>query len=84
MSSIEKEDCVREWIRNRPKLGAYYQLVQELRLSEPLLRVDLSTFELLLSEVGPPITCKDTVMLKVIPPAEGLAITLHVYYCIFK
>ena len=68
---------VREWIRNRPQLGAYHQLVQELRLSDPqsfhnFLRMDLSTFELLLSKVGPLITRKDTVMRKAIVPAERL------------
>ena len=39
--------------------------------------MDTETFDELLSKVGPFITYQDTCMQKAIPPAEGLALTLH-------
>ena len=73
---------VREWIKNRPQLGAYHELVQELKLSDiqgyrNFLRMDPATFELLLSKVGPLVTHQDTVMRKAIAPAERVALTLR-------
>ena len=72
---------VRDWIRDRPKQGAYHQLLQELRLSDArsyrnFLRMDQATFDELLSKVGPLITYKDTFMRKAISPGERLALTL--------
>ena len=73
---------VREWIKNRPQLGAYDQLVQELKVSDTqgfrnFLRMDPTTFQLLLSKVCPLVTHQDTVMRKAIAPAERVALTLR-------
>ena len=73
---------VRDWIRDRPKQGAYHQLLQELRLSDArsysnFLRMDQATFDELLSKVGPLITYKDTFMRKAISPGERLALILR-------
>ena len=72
----------RQWILNRPKHGAYYQLLNELRLSDPFsyknfLRMDATCFEELLSKVGPMIEKEDTNMRQAISPAERLALTLR-------
>ena len=73
---------VREWIKNRPAMGAYHQLLQELRLTDTdsyrhFLRMDPETFDDLLSKVGPYITYQDTQMRKAISPPERLALTLR-------
>lgn len=72
---------VREWIRRRPNLGAYHQLVQELRLGDSatyrhFLRMDIPTFDEILRLVGPLITYQDTNMRQAISPGERLALTL--------
>ena len=56
---------MRHWIRDRPKQGAYHQLLQELRLSDArsyrnFRRIDAATFDELLSKVEPLITYRDT------------------------
>lgn len=73
---------VREWIRRRPNLGAYHQLVQELQLGDSatyrhFLRMDIPTFDEILRLVGPLITYQDTNMRQAISPGERLALTLH-------
>lgn len=73
---------VRDWIKNRPKQGAYHQLLRELRLTDQnsyrhFLRMDANTFEDLLSKVGPMITYRDTHMREAISPGERLALTLR-------
>ena len=66
----------------RPRLGAYHQLVQELRLSDEasyrhFVRMDAATFNQLLTRVGPLITFQDTNMREAISPGERLALTLR-------
>ena len=78
----DRKVWVREWIKNRPQLGAYHQLLQELKVTDTqgyrnFLRMDPTTFELLLTKVGPLVTHQDTVMRKAIAPAERIALTLR-------
>ena len=72
----------REWIRNRPRFGAYHQLLQELRLANDatyrnFLRMDVSTFDELLQLVRPLISYEDTNMRQAISAAERLSVTLR-------
>ena len=78
----KREIWNREWVLNRPKQGAYYNLVAELRLADTasytnFLRMDPTTFDELLNLVGPLITRKDTRMRSAIPAGERLALTLR-------
>ena len=71
---------VRSWIENRRKHGVYHHLIQELRLGDHatcqnFFRMDIGTFDELLSMVGPFITYQDTTMRPAIPPGERLALT---------
>ena len=55
---------VRKWLQNREKLGAYHQLLQELRSLDTssyrnFLRMDSTLFE---EKVGPKISLRNTVM----------------------
>ena len=84
----------RDWIKNRQRHGAYHHLLQELRVSDSssyynFLRMDVSTFEELLSVTAPAISYPDTNMREAITPGERLAVTLrflatgmYVEYCI--
>ena len=77
-----RREWVRQWIRNRPRLGAYHQLVQELRLADGesyrhFVRMDIATFDELLSMVRPHITYQDNNMRQAISPGERLAVTLR-------
>ena len=72
----------REWIKKRQALGAYYQLMKELKELDTssyknFLRMDAATFEQLLHMVAPSITHQDTVMREAITPGERLAVTLR-------
>lgn len=72
----------REWILKKLRLGAYQNLMTELRLFDNVsythfLRMDPSTFENLLKLVAPLITKKDTIIRKAIPAGERLALTLR-------
>lgn len=72
----------RKWILNRPKQGAYLNLIDELCLGDTasytnFLRMDSGTFNELLNLVGPSITKKDTQMRSAIPAGEKLALTLR-------
>lgn len=72
----------RKWILNRPKQGAYLNLIAELRLGDTasyanFLRMDPGSFYELLNLVGASITKKDTRMRAAIPPGERLALTLR-------
>ena len=72
----------RQWILNRPRFGAFHQLVQELRLTDSpsyinFLRMDISSFEELLELVRPVITYTDTNMRQAISAGERLALTLR-------
>lgn len=67
--------------KNRPSMGAYHQLVQELRLGDKdghkhFLHMDPSTFDVLLGKVMPYITYKDTCTCKAISAAKRPALTL--------
>ena len=78
----ERKIWVREWIKNRPSHGAYHHLLKELQLGDQVsykhfLRMDVGSFESLLSNVRPMITYKDTHFRKAIPPGERLALTLR-------
>ena len=75
------------WVRDlvshstRQEHRAYHQLVNELRLSDQVtyrnfLRMDVTSFEELLSLVAPHITYSDTNMRPAIPPGERLPLTL--------
>ena len=73
---------VRKWLQNREKLGAYHQLLQELRSLDTssyrnFLRMDSTSFEELLRKVGPKISLQNTVMRDAIPAGERLAVTLR-------
>jgi len=72
----------RSWLCERSVHGAYHALLHELRESDResfqnFLRMDVTSFELLLSKVTPAITRQDTIMRKSIPAAERLALTLR-------
>lgn len=72
---------VRKWLQNREKLGAYHQLLQELRsLDTSSYRnflMDSTSFEELLRKVGAKISLQNTVMRDAIPAGERLAVTLR-------
>jgi len=70
------------WISNRLKMGAYHSLVQELRQTDApsysnFLRMDASSFDLLLRQLSPVIKRQDTRLRLSIPPEERLALTLR-------
>lgn len=72
----------REWIVNRPCHGAYHQLLKELQIGDQVsyrhfLRMDINSFEYLLTLVAPKIRRRDTHMRKSISPGERLALTLR-------
>ena len=72
---------VRDWIKNRPARGAYHQLLKELQLGDEIsyrhfLRMDVASFNSLLSIISPKITKRDTHLRKAIPAGERLALTL--------
>lgn len=72
----------REWIKNRPRQGAYHQLLKELQMGDQVaykqfLRMDLSSFQMLLSVIHPMIVRRDTQMRQAIKPGERLALTLR-------
>ena len=73
---------VREWIKNRPSQGAYHQLMEEIQFTDAnsykhFLRIDVDTFQHLLSRVGILITYSDTHLRRAISPGERLALTLR-------
>lgn len=73
---------VRDWIKNRPKVGAYNCLIQELKSIDTssyrnFLRMDVSTFEELFTKVAPLIARQDTRMREAISAGERLAVTLR-------
>ena len=70
-----KRTWTREWIKNRPRHGAYHHLINELRLWDQasyrnFLRMDVSSFESLLNLVAPFIRKQDTVMRQSISPVR--------------
>jgi len=72
----------RSWLCDRPVHGAYHALLCELRECDResfqnFLRMDVSSFQLLLSKVTPTIERQDTIMRKSIPAPERLALTLR-------
>ena len=78
----EKRLWVREWPLQRPTLGAYATLVQELSVEDPrsymaFVRITYNNFMGILERVGPLIKKQDTVMRRAIPPGERLAVTLR-------
>ena len=75
---------VRDWVSHskRQEHGAYHELVNELLLGDQVtyrnfLRMDVTSFEELLSLVAPHITYSDTNMRPAIPPGEQLVLTLR-------
>ena len=65
-------------------MGAYHQLLQELRLTDTdsywhFFCMDPETFDGLFSKVGPYSTYQDTQMWKAISPPERLALTLRFF-----
>ena len=73
---------VKDWIKNHPAQGAYHQLLKELQLGDEIsyrhfLRMDIASFNSLLSIISPKITKKDTHLRKAIPAGERLALTLR-------
>ena len=67
----------RQWVLNRGELGAFHQLMEEIRLLDTssyknFVRMDAVTFEDLLSAIAPRITYQDTVMRQAISPAKDL------------
>ena len=72
---------VKEWIRKGREEGAYQKLLQSLK-SDPMsytnyLRMDEATFQILLREVEPIISKKNSRMRESISAAERLVITLR-------
>jgi hypothetical protein len=72
----------KSWIARRLEFGAYHCLLAEMREDDPagcrnFLRMDLASFEYLLSRVGHLIRKKDTNMRQSIKPEERLALTLR-------
>jgi len=67
------------WISARCVHGAYHALMQELdqKSFHNFLRMNNSSFELLLSKIAAQITRQDTNMRLSIPPEERLAVTLR-------
>ena len=80
--TTNRQTWVKPWIANRLEFGAYHALVSELRTRDEVsyrnfLRMDLASFEELLSKVGPLIRKQDTKMRRSIEPEERLALTLR-------
>ena len=72
----------REWILRRESQGAFSQLMKELSLCDVssyrnFVRMDVATFEWLLTRVAPKLTHQDTVMRVAVTPAERMAIILR-------
>ena len=80
---IKRRTCwSRAWLQRRHTLGAYNQLLQELRQEDPwsfrnFLRMSEDSFQELLDLVIPLIRRKDTNMREAISPGERLALTLR-------
>lgn len=79
---IKKRIWVRNWIARRATLGAYAQLLQELRNEDPkqfkiFLRMSEEDFNLLLTFIHDIIIKVDTNMRESIKPQERLAVTLR-------
>jgi len=72
----------RSWLSERPVHGAYHALLYELRECDResfqnFLRMDVTSFQLLLLKVTPTIERQDTMMRKSIPAPVRLALTLR-------
>lgn len=81
-SNKPRRTWVRNWIARRPMLGAYSQLLSELRSEDPkqfknFLRMSEKDFNFLLNLVHHKIEKLDTNMRESIKPSERLAITLR-------
>ena len=73
---------VRPWLLRRPVLGAYEQLMQELRLEDEaaftnFLRMEPAMFQELVDRVGPRIRRQETWYRKPLEPGLRIAITLR-------
>ncbi|CAI6359729.1 unnamed protein product [Macrosiphum euphorbiae] len=71
---------MKNWMSDKTKFG-HLPLLQELRTNNPedfinYLRIDGTTFDHLLSLIGPLIQKEDTVMRECIPPEQRLLATL--------
>ena len=78
----KREKWVQTWIAQRPISGAYHALVQELQASDAksfqnFLRMDMSSFNILMQKVGPSISKQNTTMRDSISAEERLAVTLR-------
>lgn len=78
----KKRVWVRPWIERRMLLGASQNLVNELRMEDPLdfknlFRMSASQFEELLVKVAPKIQKQDTMMRIAISPAIRLQVVLR-------
>ena len=90
---IKKKECekkkklarkmwTKNWIDSRLSQGAYHALIKELRQGDEdgyrnFLRMDSTSFDILLSKVAPYITRESTRMRLSIPAEERLALTLR-------
>jgi hypothetical protein len=73
---------VRDWLRERKRLGAYNNLMKELSLSDQctfknFARLDVETFNKLLRMTESAITHQTTLFREPIGPGERLAVTLR-------
>ena len=72
----------RQWVKNRPKHGAYNGIARKLRGTDPFsfknfLRLDNESSSALFKQVSPLIQKQDKNMRKAIPPGQRFALTQH-------
>ena len=72
---------VKPWIANRESEGSFHKLMKELEQDpehyKNYMRMDLSTFEELVTQSEPLLKKCDTPMRNAISPSEQLAVTLR-------
>jgi len=71
----------------RPISGAFHALLHELQATDAkdlqnILRMDMTSFNILLEKLGESIVKQDTTMRDSISPEECLAVTLELQVCL--
>lgn len=78
----QRKFWVRNWLLRRNALGAYSQLVSELKIEDPIqlrnfARMSSTDIEILINRVGPLIAKQDTKMREAISVSERVLVTLR-------
>ena len=87
-SSKKREKWSKQWLKERPNLGSYNQLLPELQAEDPrdvqnYIRMPIDVFHLILNKITPIISKCDTVMRDSISPGARLEATLRFVYIIY-